>query len=138
MKLSIIIPCFNEKKTIETVVTRVKAQVTRGKHIRALITQQRFTPLRPVDEIALLAALAEGVFDDIPVETLPTIRSRLAAHLDAHGGDAAAALKNTGTLDAAAQAGLVAAVRDLAKACGTVAPAAPTATPEPVSKPGAP
>jgi F-type H+-transporting ATPase subunit alpha len=109
---------------------RVKAQVVRGKHIRALITQQRFTPLRPVDEIALLAALAEGVFDDIPVDTLPTIRGRLAAHLNAHGGDAAAALKNTGTLDAAAQAVLVAAVRDLAHACGTV-PAA-------VSKPSSP
>jgi F-type H+/Na+-transporting ATPase subunit alpha len=117
---------------------RVKAQVVRGKHIRALITQQRYAPLRPVDEVALLAALAEGVFDDIPVETLPTIRSRLAAHLDAHSGGAAAALKGSGTLDAAAQAALVAAVRDLAQACGTVAPAATTAAPTPLSKPGSP
>jgi F-type H+/Na+-transporting ATPase subunit alpha len=101
---------------------RVKAQVVRGEHIRALITQPRFTPLRPVDEIALLAALAEGVFDDIPVAILLTIRTRLPAHLDAHGGNAAALLKDTGTLDAPAQAMLVAAVRDLAQACKSALP----------------
>jgi len=101
---------------------RVKAQVVRGEHIRALITQPRFTALRPVDEVALLAALAEGVFDGLPIESIATIRSRLAAHLDAHGGNAAATLKDTGTLDASAQAVLVAAVRDLAQTCATIAP----------------
>jgi F-type H+/Na+-transporting ATPase subunit alpha len=113
---------------------RVKAQVVRGEHIRALITQPRFTPLRPVDEVALLAALAEGVFDTLPLEELPTLRTRLAAHLDAHGGDAAASLKATGTLDTAAHAALVAAVQDLAEACATAAgtQAAPP-TPEPSS-----
>jgi len=88
-----------------------------------LITQPRFTALRPVDEVALLAALAEGVFDGLPIESIATIRSRLAAHLDAHGGNAAATLKDTGTLDASAQAVLVAAVRDLAQTCATMAPA---------------
>ena len=94
---------------------RVKAQVTRGERIRALITQPRFTPLRPVDEIALLAALDDGVFDALPIDCIPSVRTRLAAHLDAHGGAAAAAtLTATGTLDAGARAALVAAVRDLA------------------------
>jgi len=110
---------------------RVKAQVVRGKHIRALITQPRFTALRPVDEVALLAALAEGVFDGLPVESIATIRTRLAAHLDAHGGNAAATLKDTGTLDATAQAVLVAAVRDLAQACATIAPVLAEAPKEP-------
>ncbi len=95
---------------------RVKAQVTRGERIRALITQPRFAPLRPVDEIALLAALADGVFDTEPIERIAAVRARLAAHLDAHGGTtAAAALANTGSLDAATQAALVAAVRELAQ-----------------------
>src|SRR5471030_2940398 len=94
---------------------RVKAQVVRGERIRALITQPRFAPLRPVDEIALLAALADGVFDAEPVSCIATVRTRLAGHLDAHGGPAAsAALVATGTLDEAALTGLVAAVRDLA------------------------
>ena len=94
---------------------RVKAQVDRGQRIRALITQPRFAPLRPIDEIALLAALADGVFDKEPVGCIATVRTRLAAHLDAHGGPAAsAALVATGTLDEATLSGLVAAVRDLA------------------------
>ncbi|MGI4812599.1 MAG: F0F1 ATP synthase subunit alpha [Janthinobacterium lividum] len=103
---------------------RVKAQVVRGEHIRALITQPRFMPLRPVDEVALLAALADGVFDAMPVETLPALRDRLPAHLDAHGGNAAAALTATGTLDTVTQTALVAAVRDLAQACTATAAAA--------------
>lgn len=102
---------------------RIKAQVVRGQHIRALITQPRFTPLRAVDEVALLAALAEGVFDDFPVERVPAIRARLAAHLDARCATAAASLKESGTLEPAAQAMLVAAVRDLAQTCGTATPA---------------
>jgi F-type H+-transporting ATPase subunit alpha len=93
---------------------RVKAQVARGERIRALITQPRFAPLRPVDEIALLAALADGVFDVQPIECIAAVRAQLAAHLDAHGSaTAVAALAATGTLDAATQAALVAAVREL-------------------------
>jgi F-type H+-transporting ATPase subunit alpha len=106
---------------------RIKAQVVRGQRIRALITQPRFTPLRALDEVAVLAALAEGVFDDSPVEQIPVMRARLAAHLDAHGGTGAVALKEGGALEPAAQATLVAAVRDLAQTCGTSAPAAPAA-----------
>jgi F-type H+-transporting ATPase subunit alpha len=94
---------------------RVKAQVVRGERIRALITQPRFAPLRPVDEIALLAALADGVFDMLPVGCIAMVRTRLAAHLDTHGGPAAsAALVATGTLDEATLTGLVTAARDLA------------------------
>src|SRR5205823_5884562 len=43
--------------------SRVKAQITRGERIRTLITQPRFAALRLADEVALLAALADGVFD---------------------------------------------------------------------------
>jgi F-type H+-transporting ATPase subunit alpha len=102
---------------------RIKAQVVRGQRIRALITQPRFTPLRALDEIALLAALAEGVFDDLPAESIPAIRARLAAHLDTRGATLAASLKESGTLEPAAQATLVTAVRDLAQACATATPA---------------
>jgi F-type H+-transporting ATPase subunit alpha len=109
---------------------RVKAQVTRGERIRALITQPRFALLRPVDEIALLAALADGVFDTQPVECIAAVRARLAAHLDAHGGaQAAAALTASGTLDVATQAALVAAVRELAQQLATQQPAARTTSP---------
>jgi F-type H+/Na+-transporting ATPase subunit alpha len=40
--------------------SRVKSQITRGERIRALLNQPRFAALRLVDEVALLAALADG------------------------------------------------------------------------------
>ena len=99
---------------------RIKAQVVRGERIRALITQPRFTPLRAIDEIALLAALAEGVFDTLPANVIARVRGRLAAHLDANGGPAAsAALAACGSLEAATLVTVVAAVRDLASQVGS-------------------
>jgi len=95
---------------------RVKAQVARGERIRALITQPRFAPLHPIDEIAILAALSEGVFDALPIACIAEVRRHLAAHLDAHGGPAAAGTSaQKGALDAATLAALVAVVRDLAE-----------------------
>ncbi|HTO67543.1 MAG TPA: hypothetical protein VMM15_40510, partial [Bradyrhizobium sp.] len=84
--------------------------------IRGLIAQPRFSALRMVDEVALLAALAEGVFDPVPVAVIKSVRSRIAAHLDSHLGDTVAAVTKTGKVDDAALAALVAAVRSLAQA----------------------
>jgi F-type H+/Na+-transporting ATPase subunit alpha len=94
---------------------RVKAQIVRGERIRSLITQPRFSALRLVDEVALLAALDAAVFDPLPVEVIALIRAHLGAHLDAHLGETVTAVTKTGKIDAAALAGLVAAVRDLAQ-----------------------
>jgi len=93
---------------------RVKAQIVRGERIRALITQPRFAALRLPDQVALLAALAEGVFDPLPVKVIAEVRERVAAHLDANAAASVAAITKTGTLDDPTRAALVAAVRDLA------------------------
>src|SRR5262249_3232272 len=79
--------------------TRVKAQIARGERIRALITQPRYAALRLVDQVALLAALAEGAFDSLPVKVIAEVRKRVAAHLDANAGASVAAIAKTGTLD---------------------------------------
>ncbi len=94
---------------------RVKAQITRGERIRALIAQPRFSALRLVDEVALLAALADGVFDPLPAEVVASVREHLATHLDTHQSDVVTAVTKTGSVDDAALTTLVAAVRDLAK-----------------------
>lgn len=62
---------------------RLKGQITRGERIRALITQPRFHPLRTIDEVVLLKALDDGVFDTAPPHLLTTIREQLPAWLDA-------------------------------------------------------
>nr|WP_175828923.1 F0F1 ATP synthase subunit alpha [Burkholderia cepacia] len=64
---------------------RVKAQIVRGERIRSLIAQPRFSPLRPIDETALLLALADGVFDTYPPDAVAGIRDALPARLDATG-----------------------------------------------------
>jgi F-type H+/Na+-transporting ATPase subunit alpha len=57
---------------------RVNAQIARGERIRALLAQPRFSPLGTGDQIALLAALADGVFDAAPPDVIAQIRARLA------------------------------------------------------------
>jgi F-type H+-transporting ATPase subunit alpha len=94
---------------------RLKAQITRGERIRNLLNQPRFAALRLVDEVALLAALADGVFDALPVTIMGEVRHHLAAHLDAHAGEIVKAIAGAGELDDAARAALAAAVGDLAK-----------------------
>jgi F-type H+-transporting ATPase subunit alpha len=93
---------------------RVKAQIVRGERIRALITQPRFAALRLVDQVALLAALAEGVFDSLPVKVIAEVRQRVASHLDANAGASVAAITKTRTLDDATRSALATAIRDLA------------------------
>ena len=94
---------------------RVKAQITRGERIRALLNQPRFAALRLVDEVALLAALADGIFDPLPVRVIGGVRKGVAARLDAHAAESVAAVTKTGTLDDATRSALIAAVGDLAK-----------------------
>ena len=62
---------------------RVKKRLARGRRIRALLTQPRFATLRMVDQVALLAAFANGALDDLPVDLVKRLRAAVARHLDA-------------------------------------------------------
>lgn len=92
---------------------RIAAQIARGQRIRALIAQPRFSALRLVDEVALLAALADGVFDSAPPAMVAAARARIAAQIDAEAPDVAGLLKADAGLEDAARTRLVAAVRAL-------------------------
>lgn len=95
----------------------VARKIARGERIRALIAQPRFSALRTVDEIALLAALAAGVFDAQPAAIAALVRSELAAR--ARGRLAQAGAADAGeplplaSLTPDAQAALIAMVREL-------------------------
>jgi len=93
--------------------TRVKAQILRGERIRTLLVQPRLANLRLADQIALLAALGDGVFDAFPVPIVALVRARLSAWLDAQAADSVAALTNTGELNESVRKTLVEAVRAL-------------------------
>ena len=93
----------------------VKAQISRGERIRTLLNQPRFAALRLADEVALLAALADGAFDALAVEVIGEVRKQLPAYLDAHAAESVSAIEKTGKLADATRAALAAAVGDLAK-----------------------
>ncbi len=89
---------------------RVKAQIRRGERIRALLVQPRFAVLRQVDQIALLAALAEGVLDQIDATLIPKLRDALPERLDS--ADLAEAGKE-GKLEPAVKAAIIAVVEGI-------------------------
>jgi F-type H+-transporting ATPase subunit alpha len=96
--------------------TRVRGTIARGERIRALIAQPRFATLRLVDQVALLSALAEGVFDDVSASKVAEARQRIAAELDGRAPETVAAVTKTGICDEAGRARLIATVRALVKA----------------------
>ncbi|WP_138466578.1 F0F1 ATP synthase subunit alpha [Poseidonocella sp. HB161398] len=98
--------------------TRVKAQIARGECIRALLKQPRYAGLRLADQVALLAALAEGRLDALSGDQLAELRRRLPARLDSQGAGALARVQETGQLDDADRAELVALVSGLARELG--------------------
>ena len=98
--------------------TRVRATIGRGERIRAALAQPRFATLRLVDQVALLSALSEGVFDKAPVAKVGEARARIAAQLDALAPEAIAAIMATGACDEAQRVSLIEAVRALVSASG--------------------
>src|SRR5208337_3571394 len=93
--------------------TRVRATITRGERIRALLAQPRFATLRLVDQVALLFALSDGAFDAAPAAKVGEARARVAAQLDELAPDVVAAVMKTGMCDDAGRRKLVEAVRAL-------------------------
>lgn len=59
--------------------SRLAAQIARGTRIRALLAQPRLFALRTVEQIALLTALQQGLFDGVPPEALLSVKKRLIA-----------------------------------------------------------
>jgi F-type H+-transporting ATPase subunit alpha len=94
--------------------TRVKAQVARGERIRALLRQPRHAALSCPAQIALLAALAEGVLDEVPPERIAALRARVADRFDGAMPEEVARALAAGELDRAGRAALADQVREVA------------------------
>jgi F-type H+-transporting ATPase subunit alpha len=90
---------------------RVRDQLTRGTRIRAILNQQQHTPLRLAEEVALVAAVQNGLLDKLPLPEIATFRQGLRATLDRDAADAVKQIQETGTLDAAHKSALLAALK---------------------------
>ena len=80
---------------------RVRAQLTRGARIRAILDQPQHAPLRLADEVALVLAVQAGQLDELTLEDVIRFRSGLGAKLDASAAVLVASIQVNGTLDEA-------------------------------------
>ncbi|MDH2132525.1 F0F1 ATP synthase subunit alpha [Sphingobium yanoikuyae] len=92
---------------------RVRAQIERGKRLRALLVQPLSSPLRVVDQVALAVALGEGLLDGMAVTQIPSLRTRLPAWIDDHVPDLCAQIERTGQIDTAQRSALMTTVKAL-------------------------
>ena len=97
---------------------QVKDKITRGRRIRAVLTQSQFTPLRLAHEVALVFAVQAGLLDQIPLEKVGEFRSELSTWLDRSMSAFVDAIEHVGCLDDAyrfeLQTGLAAIAEKLA------------------------
>jgi len=94
---------------------RIQSNITRGERIRAMLTQPRFARLRFAEQVALLAALDDGVFDAFPATLVAPLRAQIGAALDAQAGDIVDLVGKGEKLEPEALARLSAVVRELAE-----------------------
>jgi F-type H+-transporting ATPase subunit alpha len=66
-----------------TVDAETGRRIGRGRRIRALLAQPQSAPRRLAVEVALLLALAEGLFDEVELERVERLGRSLAADLEA-------------------------------------------------------
>ncbi|MDR3375934.1 MAG: F0F1 ATP synthase subunit alpha [Ancalomicrobiaceae bacterium] len=114
---------------------RVKQQLTRGARIRAILGQPQQSPLRLVDEVALVLAVQSGLLDPVPLSDVIAFRAGLAAALDGQAAEVVRAVQESGQIDVEGREAVLAVLKALvvsAAAAATVAgppPAKPVATP---------
>ena len=86
------------------------ARMVRGERIGALLGQDRFAPLTTAAQVALLAGLAEGLLDTVPLERLPALKAALPPLLAAEPALAAFRTRPEG-LDTATRAALLSVLK---------------------------
>jgi F-type H+-transporting ATPase subunit alpha len=91
--------------------TRVRAQLTRGARIRAILDQPQHAPLRLADEVALVLAVQGGLLDTMPLGTIAAFRLGLRAALDRGAAAEVKAIQATGQLDDAGRTALTATLQ---------------------------
>jgi F-type H+-transporting ATPase subunit alpha len=62
-------------------------RLERGKRLRQILKQARLHPLRMGQEMAMLSALREGLFDEVPVPQITDCLAALNSELETNNGD---------------------------------------------------
>jgi F-type H+-transporting ATPase subunit alpha len=76
---------FEELKTFARFATRLdedtRASIERGRRVRTVLTQREHQTIRAPEQIAILLAVNNGLFDSLPVEEVPAAEQRLRDHV---------------------------------------------------------
>jgi F-type H+-transporting ATPase subunit alpha len=97
---------------------RIRRQLRRGERIRALLTQPRFSPLAPAEQVALLSALRQGELDDLPLDAFASLRRRVRDRLGPSGSLPTAVRERAVDGDTDAIATCVNDVREVCRSLG--------------------
>ncbi len=73
---------------------RTRKVIEHGRRIRAVLGQRQFAPLSLGEQVALLAALSDGVLDAVPLERVDAFRAALAPWLAEHCSGGAGARRS--------------------------------------------
>lgn len=92
---------------------RVKQQLTRGARIRAILAQSQLAPYSLAEEIALVTAVQDGLFDPMPIEKIGEMRTKLKDTLANLAGSVVSQIATDGMLDDAGKAQLRSALKGL-------------------------
>jgi F-type H+-transporting ATPase subunit alpha len=113
---------FEELETFSRFGTRLdertRRDLERGRRVREALKQPQYRPLPVADQIAVLLAAAEGVFDAIPPERIAGVEVAIRRRLREQAGDLASAIERGERLGDEARGRLLdlarAAVREVA------------------------
>jgi F-type H+-transporting ATPase subunit alpha len=97
----------------------VRAQLTRGGRIRAILNQPPHSPLRLADEVALVLAAQAGLLDTLELAAISKFRAALGPALDRDAAEAVHMIGQTGTLDKPQTEAMRAALAACAKSLAT-------------------
>jgi F-type H+-transporting ATPase subunit alpha len=94
---------------------RVRAQLTRGARIRAILAQPQNAPLRLADQVSLVMAVQSGLLAPLSTDQVAAFRAALSAAIDRDAAEAVKSLQETGALAEGQGKTLQAAIEALAK-----------------------
>jgi F-type H+-transporting ATPase subunit alpha len=92
---------------------RTRRTVEHGRRIRAVLTQAQYEPLSVAHQVALLLALDERLLDQLPLEKVSMLQSKLGAWLSERAPEPVRQINATGALEADTRTALVAATKEL-------------------------
>ena len=94
--------------------TQVKDKIARGRHIRSILAQPQYSPVRLADEVALVMAVQSGILDRVALDEIARFRNELSTWLDKEAKDAVLAIERTGNLDTQQRTAMTDALTGLA------------------------